>query len=118
MEQATDNYTKDNVRSCLLALVLILASAAAAIFGRCAKAEQGQPDMTGQWCRDDSDVTYSFFDDSRFQQSDRPGEQWIWKQGAGRVDLLGNPQRLWLVAFDGPNEVRVIESDTFTIYRQ
>lgn len=116
--KATDSYTKDNVRSCFLALVLILAAAALAIFGRCTKVEQGQPDMTGQWFRDDNNTTYSFFDDSRFQQSDRAGEQWIWKQGAGRVDLLGNPQRLWLVAFDGSNEVRVIETDTFTIYRQ
>lgn len=118
MEQAKDNYTPDNVRSCFLALVLILAAAALAIFGRCTKAEQGQPDMTGQWCRDDSAVTYSFFDDSRFQQSDRPGEQWIWKQGAGTVHLYGNPERHWFIAFDGPNEVRVIETDTFTIYRQ
>ena len=89
-----------------------------ALFGRCAKQEKGQPDITGIWVRTAPAIEYRFFDDSRFQQSDLPGEQWIWKQESGRVRLLGNPERSWDVVFLSDTRARVVETDTFEISRK
>lgn len=82
----------------------------------CTKQEQANY-MTGVWLRDNG-VTYSFFDDSRFRQSDAPGKQWIWEKKGTRVFLYGTPDRVWTVNFTGPDEVEVIETDTFKITRQ
>lgn len=72
--------------------------------------------MTGVWQRDDG-TTYSFFDDSRFRQSDKPG-QWVWQKKGVRVFLYGAPDRIWTVDFVGVDEIEVIETDTFKITRQ
>lgn len=88
------------------------------MLGRCTKSDDGFEYMTGTWQREGAAVEYVFFDDSRFHQSDIPGGQWIWEQSAGRVDLLGNPRRIWRVRFHAADEVTVIESDTFKIYRK
>lgn len=93
----------------IFALFLLLAA--------CTK--QQQNNMTGVWAS--AGVTYYFFDDSRFQQSDRPGEQWVWTFAKGRVNLYGNGgamDRLWAVEFLTPDRVQVIEQDTFEIWRQ
>ncbi|MBK8225421.1 MAG: hypothetical protein IPK73_30775 [Candidatus Obscuribacter sp.] len=55
----------------------------------CGCAQEEQPGFTGEWLRTQPDIVYYFGDDSRFWQSDRPGEQWIWKQENDRVRLLG-----------------------------
>lgn len=72
--------------------------------------------MTGVWHRDNG-TTYSFFDDSRFRQSDEPGKQWVWEKKGTRVFLYGQPDRVWTVDFIGMDEVEVIETDTFKITR-
>ena len=84
----------------------------------CGCAQEEQPGFTGEWLRTQPDIVYYFGDDSRFWQSDRPGEQWIWKQENDRVRLFGQPERLWVVSFHGPDNMRVIESDTFNLKRK
>ena len=83
----------------------------------CTKTEQNT--MTGVW--EGGGITYYFFDDSRFQQSDRPGEQWIWTLSKGKVNLYGNGgalDRLWTVEFMTPEHVRATETDTFEIWKR
>ena len=72
--------------------------------------------MTGTWHRD-TGTKYLFFDDSRYQQTDRPGEQWIWSQNKDKVRLIGNPERTWTVEFITDDNIRVIETDTFELIR-
>ena len=91
----------------ILGLMLILA---------CTKSEPVN-EMTGVWARDNG-VIYSFFDDSRFQQSDKAGQQWIWEKKGTRIFFYGNPERVWTVDFQGVNDVTVIETDTFKINRK
>lgn len=86
------------------------------IFFACTK-QDATNTMTGVWLRDNG-TTYSFFDDSRFQQSDQPGKQWVWEKKGTRVFLYGTPDRVWTVDFIGADEVEVIETDTFIITRQ
>lgn len=117
MEQ-TQDYTPENVRSCFFGLLLLPTLGLLALFGRCAKQDQGQPDITGVWVRTAPAIEYRFFDDSRFQQSDLPGEQWIWEQEAGTVCLYGNPERSWDVVFLSDTRARVVEFDTFEITRK
>lgn len=117
MEHAKD-YTPENVRSCFVVIATAIFVATMVILAACAKQDQGQPDITGAWGRTAPAIEYRFFDDSRFQQSDLPGEQWIWKQEVGRVRLLGNPQRVWSVVFLSDTRARVVETDTFEIERK
>lgn len=73
--------------------------------------------MTGTWMDSASGIVYRFFDDSRFQQSDMLGEQWIWETKADRVFLHGSPERLWRIEYETPDLIQVIETDTFKIQR-
>jgi hypothetical protein len=84
----------------------------------CSCTQERPPELTGEWLRTQPDIVYYFGDDSRFWQSDRIGEQWIWKRENARVRLLGQPERLWIVSFQGPDNLRVIESDTFDLRRK
>lgn len=117
MEQ-TQDYTPENVRSCFVVIATAVFVAAMVILAACAKQDQGQQDITGVWVRTAPAIEYRFFDDSRFQQSDIPGEQWIWKQEVGRVRLLGNPERYLGVMFLSDTRARVVETDTFEIERK
>lgn len=72
--------------------------------------------MTGVWIRD-TGTEYLFFDDSRFQQSDLPGQQWIWDKKGKKVFFYGNPERTWTVDFITGDNIRVIETDTFELIR-
>lgn len=93
-----------------IAVVVVLLTA-------CTK-QESTGDLTGTWHSAQKGVTYSFFDDSRFQQSDLPGEQWIWERDRDRVHLYGTPRRLWIIEFLTADQVQVIEQDTFQIVRQ
>lgn len=94
------------LKFCTIAVLLLVA---------CTKEQTNA--ITGTWAR--PGVVYSFFDDSRFQQSDKPGEQWIWSQDGETVNLYGNPERVWRVVFLAADSVQVVEqADTFTIRRQ
>ncbi len=117
MEQ-TQDYTPENVRSCFVVIATAVLVATMVILAACAKQDHGQQDITGVWVRTAPAIEYRFFDDSRFQQSDIPGEQWIWKQGVGRVRLIGNPERSWEVLFLSDTRARVVETDTFEIERK
>jgi hypothetical protein len=46
--------------------------------------------MTGAWHRDNG-ATYSFYEDSRFQQSDKPGAQWVWIKKGNQVLPIRQP---------------------------
>lgn len=101
-----------------LGISLITVNVAAAMCIAACK-EDSPGSMTGTWERANG-TEYYFFDDSRFQQADRPGEQWIWKQKPSRVDLYGDGgavDRLWKIEFLDAGLVRVIETDTFEIMR-
>lgn len=84
----------------------------------CSCTQERPPELTGEWLRTQPDIVYYFGDDSRFWQSDRIGEQWIWKRDNDLVRLLGQPERLWIISFQGPDNLRVIESDTFDLRRK
>ncbi len=86
------------------------------IFSACIKLDQPN-EMTGVWSRDNG-VTYSFFDDSRFKQSDLLGQQWIWEKKGTRIFFYGSPERVWTVDFVDQNHVLAIETDTFNIERK
>jgi hypothetical protein len=104
------------------ALAYLIDAAIAAVFVcafACSKQDAGQSDITGAWRRTQpTAVEYLFFDDSRFRQSDRPGEQWIWEQGVGTVRFYGNPERAWNVVFLSDTRARIVEVDTFEIERK
>ena len=117
MEHAKD-YTPENVKSCFVVLATAVFVAAMVILTACTKHEHRQPDITGVWVRTAPAIEYRFFDDSRFQQSDMPGEQWIWEQEAGTVCLYGNPERSWDVVSLSDTRARVVELDTFEITRK
>lgn len=104
----------DIVRSFPLKLAISLLILNCIIY--CTKQEPPNT-MTGVWHRDNG-ATYSFFEDSRFQQSDKPGAQWVWIKKGNQVYLYGNPDRFWTVDFLGRDEVAVIEDDKFTITRK
>lgn len=117
MDHANE-YTPGIVKLFFIALATAVFVAAIVIFSTCTKQDQGKPEITGIWVRAAPAIEYRFFDDSRFQQSDLPGEQWIWEQEAGRVHLFGNPQRDWSVVFLSDTRARVVETDTFEIDRK
>lgn len=117
MEQTKD-YTPSNVSSCFVAAAVAVSVLVLVVWLASCSKHDGLLDITGTWERTSSAIEYRFFDDSRFQQSDVPGGQWIWKQEAGRIRLLGNPQRTWSVFFFSGNRMRVVESDTFEIERK
>lgn len=106
------------VKLFFIALTTSVFVAAMVVFATCTKRNERQAEITGIWVRTSPAIEYRFFDDSRFQQSDLPGEQWIWEQQAGRVRLFGNPQRDWIVVFLSDTRARVVESDTFEIDRK
>lgn len=94
----------------LIALALLM------FLGLCC---EKQPDgITGTWVRYSPDITYHFFDDSRFQQSDHVGKQWVWEQIGNDVYLHGTPERVLCIEFREANEALVIEQDTFVILRK
>ena len=86
------------------------------LFVACTKQEPPNT-LTGVWHRDNG-ATYSFYEDSRFQQSDKPGAQWVWIKKGNQVYLYGNLDRFWTVDFVGRDEVIVIEDEKFTITRK
>ena len=86
------------------------------VFSACIKLDQPN-EMTGVWSSDDG-IIYSFFDDSRFKQSDLPGQQWIWEKKGVRIFFYGSPDRIWTVDFVDQTHVQVIETDTFNIERK
>jgi len=97
-------------------VVLIFITLMSITFCNCTK--QDPPNtMTGVWHRDNG-TAYSFFEDSRFQQSDKPGDQWVWIKKGNQVYLYGNPDRFWTVDFVGRDEITVIEDEKFTITRK
>jgi hypothetical protein len=99
-------------------VVLIFITLMSITFCNCTKQEPVRPTpMTGVWHRDNG-ATYSFFEDSRFQQSDKPGAQWVWIKKGNQVYLYGNLDRFWTVDFVGRDEVIVIEDEKFTITRK
>lgn len=103
------------MRNKFFAIKSLAIAAALFLFANgCAK-EQPET-LTGQW-RDAGGVVYSFFDDSRFQQSDQPGQQWIWEKKGATVQFYGNPDRAWVLLYLGRDSVRAIETDTFAIIR-
>jgi hypothetical protein len=113
-----NEYTPGIVKLFFIALTTAVFVAAMVVFATCTKQNERQAEITGVWVRTAPAIEYRFFDDSRFQQSDLPGEQWIWEQQAGRVHLFGNPQRDWIVLFLSDTRARVVEADTFEIDRK
>lgn len=71
-------------------------------------------DLTGDWSR--GSVVYSFYDDSRFKQSDLGG-QWVWQLKGDVLFLYGQPDREMKVEWVSRDEVKMIEVDTFTLVR-
>lgn len=71
-------------------------------------------DLTGEWSR--GSVVYSFFDDSRFKQSDLSG-QWVWQLKGDALYLYGQPDREMKVEWVSSDEVKMIEVDTFNLIR-
>jgi hypothetical protein len=71
-------------------------------------------DLTGDWSR--GSVFYSFYDDSRFKQSDLSG-QWVWQLKGDVLYLYGQPDREMKVEWISGDEVKMIEVDTFTLIR-
>lgn len=94
-----------------LAILFILAATA------CKK--EPQINLTGTWSGSASGIIYRFFDDSRFQQSDMPGKQWVWKMAGNDVLFYGNPERTWKIIYALEDEFQVLElTDTLTLYRK
>lgn len=82
----------------------------------CIKLDDPAEIVTGFWIRDNG-ISYSFFDDSRYQQSNLPGEQWIWERRGDRILLYGNPDREMQIKFVDPDRMRVVDMDTFYLNR-
>lgn len=95
--------------------VLSFVSCFLLLLSACSK--QGAESITGIWIGDDG-TAYTFFDDSRFKQSDQLQKQWIWKQTGAHIDFYGDPNRIWLIQFITPDSLQATENKIFGLRRQ